>query len=911
MPPAGARGDDPGSGGPVAATTEPCMRRALTAAILIGLYGAASGARAQMPAEASLAAHPPVVDAPTQLPRGVVPTHYAIEVAPHAERLAFDGKARIDLEVRQPTDRIVLQALDLAFAHSTLSTPQGKALVPKVSVDADAQTATFAFDSPLAPGRYTLSTDYTGRIGTQANGLFALDYDTDAGRRRALYTQFENSDARRFMPCWDEPNFKATFDLAVVAPAEQMVVGNMPAAETTALGNGLQRVRFQTSPKMSTYLLFLAVGEFDRATGTVDGTEIGVVTPKGKVGQAAGALEASRVVLREYNDYFGVKYPLPKLDNIAAPGSSQFFSAMENWGAIFTFEHSLLVDPKISTIRNVQGIFSVAAHEIAHQWFGDLVTMSWWDDLWLNEGFATWMAGRTTRKLHPEWKTELRAVGGREGAMARDSVATTHPVVQKIETVEQASQAFDAITYSKGGAVIRMLENYVGEDAWREGVRAYIRRHAYGNSVSDDLWGAVQQAAGKPVLDIAHDFTLQPGVPLIRVDSASCEGGKTRLRLSQGEFTRDRPDKAPLRWHVPVVAQVQGNARVDTVVAAGSGSLVVPGCGVVVVNAGQAGYYRTLYGDAQFAAIRDAFAALPTIDQLGIMGDTWSLGMAGLRSASDYLDLAKTVPADAEPALWSDIAGHLDDLDDYYDGDAARQQRFRTFARGLLQPVFARIGWNAGTDEDAPVQLLRSSLIGTLANLGDEAVIAEAKRRFDAGPDDAVAMPPTLRSLITGIVAEHADAATWDKLHAMAKAEKTPLIRDQLYEMLAAPKDDALAQRALDLALTDEPGATVSAGMIDTVSAEHPDMAFDFAVAHREQVDQLVDSTSRARYYPGVAYGSSDQAMVGKLRAFADAHIAATSRNATETAIAGIEYRIGVKRERLPQIDAWLQHQGG
>jgi len=884
------------------------MRRPLIAAILLGLYGAACGARAQTPAAASLAAHPPAVLATTQLPRGVSPTHYAIEVAPHADRLSFDGKARIDLEVQQSTDRIVLQAIDMTFAHSVLAMPDGGTRTARVSVDADAQTATFAFDARLEPGRYTLSTDYTGRIGTQANGLFALDYDTDAGRKRALYTQFENSDARRFMPCWDEPNFKATFDLAVIAPADQMVVGNMPAADTEDLGNGLQRVVFQTTPKMSSYLLFLAVGEFDRVTGSADGTEIGVVTPRGKAGQAAGALEASRVVLEEYNRYFGVKYPLPKLDNIAAPGSSQFFSAMENWGAIFTFEHSLLVDPKISTIRNVQGIFSTAAHEIAHQWFGDLVTMSWWDDLWLNEGFATWMAGRTTQKLHPEWKTELRAVGGREGAMARDSVATTHPVVQKIETVEQASQAFDAITYSKGGAVIRMLENYVGEDAWREGVRAYIRGHAYGNSVSDDLWRAVQTAAGKPVLDIAHDFTLQPGVPMITVDSATCADGKTTLQLGQGEFTRDRPGKAPLRWHVPVVAQVLGHARVDTVVADGKGSVVVPGCGTLVVNAGQAGYYRTLYGDAQFAAIRDGFAKLATIDQLGIMGDTWSLGMAGLRPASDYLDLATSVPVDAEPAVWSDIAGHLGDLDGYYDGEGARQQRFRAFARGLLRPVFARVGWDAGQDEDAPAQLLRSQLIATLADLGDEAVIAEARRRFDAGTDSA--MPPALRSLITGIVAGHADAATWDRLHAMAKAEKTPLIKDQLYEMLASAKDVALARRALDLSLTDEPGATVSAGMIDGVSGEHPDMAFDFAVAHREQVDQLVDSTSRARYYPGIANGSSDPAMIAKLRDFAAEHIAATSRNATETAIAGIQYRIEVKAKRLPQVDAWLQRKG-
>jgi aminopeptidase N len=359
---------------------------------------------------------------------------------------------------------------------------------------------------------------------------------------------------------------------------------------------------------------------------------------------------------------------------------------------------------------------------------------------------------------------------------------------------------------------------------------------------------------------------------------------------------------------VPVLAQVQGNARVDAVVAGGKGRVVAPGCGVVVVNAGQAGYYRTLYGDAQFAAIRDGFATLPTIDQLGIMGDTWSLGMAGLRAASDYLDLATAVPVGADPTLWSDIAGHLGDLDGYYDGDDARQQRFRTFARGLLQPVFARVGWNEGRDEDAPMQLLRSQLIGTLAGLGDDAVIAEARRRFDLGTDDA--MPPALRTLVTDIVAGHADAATWDRLHAMATAEKTPLIKDQLYTMLAVARDRALARRALELALTDEPAATTRADMIDAVSGEFPDMAFDFAVAHRAQVDALVDSTSRARYYPGIANGSADEAIIARLRDFADRYIAPTSRNATETVIAGVQYRIAVRRERLPQFDAWLQRHG-
>lgn len=888
------------------------MRRNLvTAAITLGLCTAPLHASAQTPAEVARAARPPAVQATTQLPRNVRPSNYDIEVVPHAARLAFDGKVRISIDVLEPTDTIVLNAVDMTFANVRLGRANGKDLTPATSINPAAQTATFRFDRPLPVGSYLLSMEYTGKINTQANGLFAIDYDTEAGKKRALYTQFEAPDARRFVPSWDEPNHKATFNLAATVPAGQMAVSNMPVAQSNDLPGGLRMVRFQTSPKMSTYLLFFALGEFERATDVADGTEVGVVTTSGKVAQAAGALAASKLVLKDYNDYFGVAYPLPKLDNIAAPGSSQFFGAMENWGAILSFEHILLVDPKISTIGDVQGIFSVAAHEIAHQWFGNLVTMSWWDDLWLNEGFATWMAARATEKFHPEWNTRLNAVGGREGAMNRDAVATTHPVVQQVETVAQLGQAFDAITYQKGGAVIRMLENYVGEDAWREGVRAYMQKHAYGNTVSADLWSAVQSAAGKPILDIANDFTRQPGIPLVKVESAVCNAGQTTLQLSQGEFTRDRPGKLPLRWRVPVVAQAVGGARVDAVIEGGKGTLQVPGCGAVVVNAGQAGYYRTLYGDAQFAALGKEFARLDAIDQLGIMNDAWALGLAGLRPASDYLQLARDVPVDADPAIWADIAGTLGSIDNYLEGNRAAQERFQAYARGVLQPVFANIGWNAGADDSAPVQLLRTTLIGALAGLEDAAVIAEARRRFAAGPDDVQALPPALRSLITAIVANKADAATWDRLHAMARAEKTPLIKNELYGLLGIAEDEALARRALELALTDEPGATNSAGMIGAVAGRHPDMAFDFAVAHRAQVETLVDASSQARYYPGLGGGSSDRAMIGKLHAFAEAHIPASARNATETSIANIEYRIKVREQRIPAIVAWLEKNGG
>jgi aminopeptidase N len=887
------------------------MRRILVSAIALALSGVTFTASAQSAAETSRAAHPPLVKATTQLPANARPSHYAVEVTPHADKMAFDGKVRIDLQVLEPTSTIVLQAVNMTFANSMLSANGGKPMAARVSVDADAQTATFAFDKPLAPGSYTLSTDYTGVINTQANGLFALDYQTDAGKQRALYTQFENSDARRFVPSWDEPNFKATFDLTVNAPSGQMVVSNMPEASATDAGDGMKKVVFQTSPKMSTYLLFLGMGEFDRATlKGENGTEIGVIAQKGKVDQARFALEAGRDVLREYNDYFGVNYPLPKLDNIAAPGRSQFFSAMENWGAIFTFEYSLLLDPSISNVSDQQRVFTTAAHEIAHQWFGDLVTMAWWDDLWLNEGFATWMEGRTTQKLHPEWDSDnVDAAYTSRGAMGGDAYATTHPIVQHVATVEQASQAFDGITYGKGSAIIGMLEDYVGSDAWRAGVRSYIKQHAYGNSVTDDLWQEVDKAApGKQFIQVAHDFTLQPGIPLITA-SASCEAGKTVVSLEQGEYTIDRPDKVPLRWHVPVSVRSGGttlHALVD-----GKGSVELPGCGApVLLNAGQKGYYRTLYAPAQFKALSDGFNALPVVDQLGVMMDASALAAVGLQPESDMLDLSMKVPLDASPNLWQMVAGTVGGLDDMFEGNPKRQAAAKKFARSRLSPKFEQLGWENREGDSATTKQLRSSLIGILSALDDEKVIAEARARFAASATDPKAMPPELRRTILGIVARTADAATWDKLHKMAQDEKSSMIRDQYYGLLAAAKDKALAQRALDMALTDEPGATNSAGMIASVSREHSEMAFDFAVAHLDQVDKLVDTTSRARYYPGLGYSATDLKMVDKIKAFAEAHIAPTSRREAETVMNSIQTRVKLRAQRLPQIDAWLKKHG-
>ncbi len=846
----------------------------------------------------------------TQLPRSVRPSHYDLTIVPDAAALSFTGKVAITIDVVTATDTITLNAIDMTFGPVTLATTAGKPVgTASTTIDAAHQTASFRFAKSVAPGSYVLTTSYTGKIGTQATGLFALDYDGADGRKqRALYTQFENSDARRFVPSWDEPFYKATFSLKAVVPANQMAVSNLPVASRTPAGPGKVLVTFGDSPRMSTYLLFFGVGDFERATKQAGGAEIGVITKRGDLRKAQFALDSAAEILPWYNDYFGVHYPLPKLDHIAGPGQSQFFAAMENWGAIFYFEYAMEVDPAITTEQDKQGIFIDFAHEMAHQWFGDLVTMAWWDDLWLNEGFASWMETRATEHFHPEWHIELDTIAGRNGAMSQDALVTTHPIVQHIATVDEAAQAFDSITYQKGEAVIRMLEGYAGSAAWQAGVQAYMKKYAHTNTVTDDLWREMETATGKPITQIAHDFTLQPGVPLIRA-SASCKAGTTTLALDQGEYTKDRPNKAPLSWHVPVIAAVPGGKPSQTVVA-GKASLAVAGCGPVIVNVGQSGYYRTLYTPAMFAAIARDYAKVAPLDQLGVMSDASALGLVGLEPMSDVLDLAAGLPADAQPQVIESAASVFLSLYGYADGVPARQAALVKFASARFLPILTKLGWTPVAGEPTPVANLRDTLIGALGGIGEPTVVAEARRRFAAAATDPKAIAPTLRRTITGVVAINADQATWDKLRAMAKAEKSALAKATLYIELGLAKDPKLADRALALALTDEPGATTSPTIIDNVSSNFPDKTFAFALANQKAVMAKVDTSSAARFIVRLIQRSYDPAAIGKVQAWAQANLPKEAMRASDEVVAAIKYRIQVRDQRMPAVDAWLKTKG-
>ncbi|MCB2014019.1 MAG: M1 family metallopeptidase [Sphingobium sp.] len=846
----------------------------------------------------------------TQLPRTAVPSHYRIKVVPDAANLTFTGEASIDVDVKEATDSLTLNAADLDITSATIAMGRKRAIKGTVALDKDAQTATITFGKALKPGKYSLSFVYSGVISQQANGLFALDYTDSAGAaKRALFTQFEAPDARRFVPSWDEPSYKATFDLSVVVPAGQMAVSNMPVASMKrAEKDGANLVTFETSPKMSSYLLFLGMGELERMTAKSGDTEVGVVTGKGNVQKAQLALDASVEILPWFEEYFGVPYPLPKLDNVAGPGQSQFFSAMENWGAIFTFERTLLVDPKSTSEGMKRRVYEVAAHEIAHQWFGNLVTMSWWDDLWLNEGFASWMATKVTDVMKPEWEMLLTRVDGRERAMSLDAYKTTHPVVQEIKTVEAVNQAFDAITYNKGEAVITMFESFSGDDAWREGIRAYMKKHAYGNTVTSDLWSAVEAAGAAGLSEIAHDFTTQPGIPLVTVGAAQCANGMTTLSLSQGEFSRDMKeakDEAPLKWHVPIKAQVTGH-EAKNMILEGTGTLQLPGCGSYVVNLGQAGYYRSLYPAANVTALAKDFTKLASIDQSGLLADNWQLGLGGYQPMAQALDLLDAVPQDASDVILAAVPDYLEATYGTFEGDEANQKRLLAYTSKKLTPVLGRIGYDAQEGEGAQVPLLRQSLVSALGRMGDPAVVAEARRRFDALSANPEALDGPLKFVWLGIVAQNADQATWDMLRSMANSSTIAVEKAQLFSLLGRAKDEKLSAQALDLALTDEPGKTTSAAIVASVAVDHDMQAVDFVLANREKYEALIDVSARTQAMSRLGGGSADLAMADKLNAYADQYLTPESRKVTDRSIAAIKARAATRARVKPEIVSWL-----
>jgi len=830
------------------------------------------------------------------LPDSVIPTAYDLTVRPDAAAATFTGSVRITLNVTRATADIELNAVDLTFSSVTLS---GTTDLPEIRFDTERQSATLHFPSTIGLGRHVLDIRYAGRIGDSGAGLFHLDYSSRHGRQRALYTQLENSYARRLLPCWDEPDRKATFRLSVMAPAQEMVVSNMPIARKVRLAGGLARTTFRTTPKMSVYLLFLGIGDFERLSRPVRGIDVGVVFTRGNADRARFALATAGEVLPYLEDYFGSRFPLPKLDLISGPGRSQEFGAMENWGAIFGFDRYFLLDPRTATQADQLETYSYIAHEMAHQWVGDLVTMDWWNDLWLNEGFAEWMQFKVTDHFHPQWHAWLVGLDERETAMRRDAGAGTHPVITPIANVVQADNAFDAITYFKGMYVLRMLEQYMGEAAFRAGIRHYLHAHAYGNAVSADLWRELDRTGAQPISAIARDFTLQPGVPLIRVT------GPDFLHLAQGVFVS--AGQAPAtKWQVPVAVQPMNGASWQGIIGAAPTDLAQIAAAGTVVNAGEAGYFRTLYAPELIGPLTVRFASLRPEEQFGILVDARALGMAGYEPLPDLLKLAGRVDATVAPQIRSEIVNITSGIAQDYKG-LAGEAAYKTYARGLLGHMFADLGWTARPGEAADIAPLRAGLIQALGDLDDAMVMGHSRTLFESYLDDPKTVPSELRTAVLAVVAMHADASVWERIHARAVATRDADERESLYRLLASVADSNLELQTLQLTLTDELEPTAKPDLLNTLAIRHPEQAFDFAVAHRDQVNGWLEPGSRDIYTARLLATSADPAARDRMLQYVAKHVAAADRGPADAVASDINDHIRIRSERLPQIDAWLR----
>ncbi len=838
------------------------------------------------------------------LPGGVTPTEYRVAIEPHIDSSTFEGLVDIDLQVVHATDRIVLNSAELEIDHVALDADPKS---PGITFDTRRETATFGFDRRLAPGRHTLHVAYRGKIHAQAKGLYKVLYDTPSGPATALYTQFENSDARRFLPCWDEPGIRTVFRLTATLAAAQMAVGNMPVESSDDLGGGRKRVHFAATPRMSTYLLFYGAGDFERVHREVEGIDVGVIVKRGATASAAYALDSEAQLLAYYNDYFGVRYPLPKLDLIAGPGASTQFGAMENWGAIFFFERALLIDPRTATEADRQGIYSIVAHETAHQWFGNLVTMAWWDDLWLNEGFASWMQDKAAEHAHPEWKRWLRMLSRKDNVMNTDARDGTHPVVTRINDVEQASLAFDGITYVKGAQVIRTLEAYVGEEAFRDGVRRYMARHAYGNTVTDDFWRAMDERGSRPITRIAHDLTLQSGVPLLTERSSRCIGGRTTVVLSQGRFTIDPGSTRATRWHVPVTLGVPGRATTRAVIhGAASRAVTVDGCGPVVINAGQTAYFRTRYTEAGLRDLLAHYASLSPDDQMGVFNDSAILALSRDMPMSTLLAVMTAMPAGSDPRNVSALTARLLDIDRLYDG-LPTQARWRAFSARLLAPMLAAIGPRPVAGESDNAVIARADVMAALVEFDDPALLAEARGLFAAyAADPSAPLDPERRKFMLAAVAMHADTATWETLHALARKAPTEVERQELHELMASAISSELGTRMLALALSGELPSTTVTSLVWSVAERHPTLAFDFALAHWDELSKLFDPGDDADYLPSIVGNAPDAALADRLQAFGIAHIPADARVSLRKAVSKMRWRATIRRDQLPEIDRWL-----
>jgi aminopeptidase N len=850
-------------------------------------------------------------DTPGKLPKEVIPTDYSVRIIPDIDKLTFAGTETVKLNVRSRVRQLVLNALELKIEAASID---GKELpASAIKTDTKNELLTLALPSNLAIGEHTLALRFAGKINEQGQGLFYMRYQEQGSgaRKIMLGSQFEATDARRFFPCWDEPVFRARFQLTAVVPENWLAVSNMPI-ESEKKAPGGKEVRFAATPPMSSYLNVFVAGELDFIESRSGPTQLRVIATKGKADMGRYALEAIAQILQYYNDYFGVPYPLPKLDQIAIPGG--FGGAMENWGGITYYESKLLFDPKSSSAETKQDIYEVLAHEMAHQWFGDLVTMAWWDNLWLNEGFASWMGSKCTSHFNPQWEVWLRRefprdpsrrVGiAKEAAMEGDARSTTHPIQQPVATEAEANSAFDDITYKKGQSFLRMLESFLGEDVFREGIDRYMVAHMYSNSTTADLWNALSEASGKPVGEIAAGWTEQPGFPVVKVKRE--HGGN--VSLTQERFTVNFANAPPLEWKIPLTYAVVGDTPATLLMTRKFDSIHnIPPDRALKLNVNGAGNYRVEYDELSWKLLLETLKNLGVEDRVNLLSDAWALVQANRAPIALYFELVEKLPASTDLAEREQIIHVLDFINQLLSG-SSEQEKFQRYARSLLRPTLDAIGWEAKSDEPTATTNLRASLITTLGNLNDPKVIAICRERFKAFLSNPVSLAPDLRPAVCSVVGRHADESTWNELHQLGLKTTSIEEKQNYYDALADANDPKLVQKTLPISLTDELPTSRAVFLVLRVAREssHPDIAWDFSRSNMKALLAKTDALGANTFAPGLFTFFSDDSGAEELRTYAKKSLPAASAPTVAKTLDEIQFRSEFKKRLAVQLKPWI-----
>ena len=879
-------------------------RTSMLAASAMSLMAAVAAATGVLPAAPAPA--PFSFDAaPGRLPKNVVPLNYSVSIVPNPTKLTFTGSESVQLQFRSATATLVFNSVNETLHNVRLD---GKP-VKSVASDDTRQLTTVRLLAEAPTGPHTLSFSYQGKIEKQPHGLFAQPYEVAGGGPGLLLsTQMEATDARRMFPCWDEPAFRARFQLTVTVPAKWTALSNMPVASRVVHG-ATATVTFQRSPTMPSYLVEFSAGELAQIKATSGGVEFGVWAVRGQEQNGKIALANAQQILADYNDYFGYRYPLPKLDSIAIPGG--FSGAMENWGAITYYDQLLLVTPA-STIADRQMVFSIQAHEMAHQWYGDLVTMGWWDDIWLNESFASWRAAKETDLRNPSWKWWESEDDTKEVAMRADARVSSHAIQQHVTDELQVDNAFDPeITYNKGQAVLRMFEAYMGPDTFRDGIRSYMKAHAYSNATTVDLWNALGAAAGRNIGDIASDWTQQGGFPLVTVTAGCDAPGARSITLSQQRFLLSGTDSHESKWRIPLQLRSGAAGTAQSVLLTEDGQKVSAGrCDEPLsVNADAIGFYRTRYDAATFGTNSKNFGGLPDGDRIALLDDQWALVESGKETLATYLTLASAMGSSLDTRAWEQIVDALGTIE-YDERGISGHNAYAAFARSIIKPVANQLSWDAKPDETPNVQKLRRTLLTDLGAWGDQEVIGEARRRFNAFVKDHASLGPDDQVVILSIVMRDADAATFEQVHAMAKDAKDEAERQRYYQALVDVRDPQLAAQAAQIVLGSElppQAAQTRLGMVLALARNHHELAWstfsnnaDTLLAPFPSIAPLIV----AQYVPTSFW---DSVPLDQLEAWVRSHVPAEMSENVDRGMESAHFRLSEKQALVPAADAYVR----